>query len=94
MQYFYDSNGLIRFDRCMYCLEKVDERKRERTANHFVYWCKVMPKRMKLEAGEQWEYSKKLREAGKGESLIGVEPPSLLVDAEPGREGGKRRLKK
>ena len=92
MQDYYISNGLIKLGKCMYCLGELGERDQEETAYHFAYWCEVMPGHLKREARLQWNYVEKLAKAGWYEKGIGFKPPSLLVDATPGRERKKTRL--
>ena len=93
MQDYYDSNGLIKRGKCMYCLKELGEKDRERTADHFAYWCEVMPGHLKREARLQWDYVEKLTQAGWYEEGVGFNPPSLLVGALPGKEKRKRRKK-
>ena len=92
MQDYYDSNGLIKRGKCMYCLKQLNKKDREGTADHFGYWCEVMPSHLKGEARLQWNYVEKLARVGWYEEGLGFKPPSLLVDALPGRE--KRKKKK
>ena len=91
MQDYYVSNGLIKLGKCMYCLEELNEDNQEETAEHFGTWCEVMPGHLKREARLQWNYVKKLVKAGWYEEGLGLSPPSLLVDALPGKEKRKKR---
>ena len=95
MQKYYDTYGLIKQGKCMYCLGELNEEDEEETAYHFGYWCEVMPGYLMSRAKSQWNYVEKQTEAGwfgkKGE---GFRPPSLLEDARPGREKKKPRLKR
>ena len=93
MQDYYDSNGLIKRGKCMFCLDELDVKNQEETADHFAYWCEVMPGHLKREARLQWKYVEKLTQAGWYEKGLGFKPPSLLVDALPGREKRKKRGK-
>ena len=77
----------------MYCLGELDEDNQEGTADHFAYWCEVMPNHLMREARLQWNYVEKLTQAGWYEKGVGFNPPSLFVDALPGREKRKRRKK-
>ena len=98
MQDYYDTYGLIKKGKCMYCLKEldVDDDDEEETADHFGYWCKVMPGYLKSRARLQWAYVEKQAEVGwfgkKGE---GFKPPLLLEDdARPGRDKKKPRLRR
>ena len=94
MQDYYDSNGLVKRGKCMYCLTELDKRDEEETADHFGAWCEVTPGHLKREARLQWNYVEKLTQAGwYGKKGVGLKPPSLLVDALPGREKRKKRGK-
>ena len=77
----------------MYCLKELNEKEQEETADHFAYWCEVMPGHLKREARLQWNYVEKLAKAGWYEEGLGLIPPSLLVDALPGREKKKRKAR-
>ena len=94
MQDYYVSNGLIKLGKCMYCLEELDEENQEETAEHFAIWCEVMPGHLKREARLQWNYVEKLERAGWYEKGLGLNPPSLLVDALPGDEKKARKKRK
>ena len=94
MQDYYDSNGLIKLGKCMYCLQQLNKKDEEETADHFGYWCEVMPSHIKREARLQWNYVEKLAKAGWfGKEGQGLNPPSLLVDALPGKEKRSKRGK-
>ena len=94
MQDYYDSNGLIKLGKCMFCLVELDRKNQEETADHFGVWCEVMPGHLKREVRLQWNYVEKLTQAGWfGKEGQGLNPPSLLVDALPEREKRKRRKK-
>lgn len=95
MQEYYDTYGLIKFGKCMYCLKDLDGLSEKDTAEHFATWCKVMPDHLMLAAEEQWEYTEKLIEAGWYSSKAkGLKPPAILGDGRPGRENRKRKSRR